>query len=39
VIEWEIDYNERLASFREGRGFLDRRTVRFGGETVEPCDV
>jgi hypothetical protein len=41
VIEWEVDHFKRLASLREGRGFLERSTARFEGETgtVEPCDV
>ena len=40
-IEWEVDYNVRLAGHREGRGFLDRQLARFEYEagTVEPCDV
>lgn len=40
-VEWEVDYNERLAAHRPGRAFLDRTTARFQHETgtVEPCDV
>jgi uncharacterized protein (TIGR04141 family) len=39
--EWEVDYNERLASHGPGRVFLDRQVARFQHETgtVEPCDV
>jgi uncharacterized protein (TIGR04141 family) len=40
-VEWEIDYNRRLAGHRPGRALLDRELARFKHEsgTVEACDV
>jgi uncharacterized protein (TIGR04141 family) len=40
-LEWEIDYNRRLASHLPGRALLDRELARFKHEsgTVEACDV